>query len=63
MKLPSTHNGSTGRRHRSYIASPWEKSITSSSVPCMTNTGAETLLIFSILKIFVSLIINITYVA
>ena len=36
---PSTHSGSTARGQRSYMARPWEKSITSSSVPCMTRTG------------------------
>lgn len=39
--LTSTQRGSTARGHFSYIASPCEKSITSSSVPCITRTGEE----------------------
>lgn len=46
---PSTQRGSTARGHRSYIARPWEKSITSSSVPWITNTGEVTLDILSML--------------
>lgn len=47
---PSTHSGSTGRWQRSYRASPWEKSITSSSVPWITSTGEVTLEILSMLR-------------
>lgn len=47
---PSTQSGSTGRWQRSYKASPWEKSITSSSVPWITSTGEVTLEILSMLK-------------
>lgn len=46
---PSTQRGSTARGHRSYMARPWEKSITSSSVPWMTSTGEVTLEILSML--------------
>lgn len=46
---PSTQSGSTARGHRSYIARPWEKSITSSSVPWITSTGEVTLDILSML--------------
>ena len=46
---PSTQRGSTARGHRSYMARPWEKSITSSSVPWITNTGEVTLDILSML--------------
>ncbi len=48
---PSTHNGSTVRGHRSWMARPWEKSITSSSVPWITRTGELILGTLSILKI------------
>lgn len=36
---PSTHSGSTAFEHFSWMLSPCEKSITSSSVPWITNTG------------------------
>ncbi|KAG7258844.1 hypothetical protein CRUP_022944 [Coryphaenoides rupestris] len=36
---PSTHRGSTALGQRSNSARPWEKSITSSSVPWMISTG------------------------
>lgn len=38
----STHKGSTALGHLSWIARPWEKSITSSSVPWITSTGDVT---------------------
>ncbi len=47
---PSTHSGSTALGQRSYRARPWEKSITSSSVPWMINTGDVILDTFSMLK-------------
>jgi len=46
---PSTHSGSTARGQRSYMARPWEKSMTSSSVPWITSTGDATLDILSML--------------
>ncbi|KAF3834920.1 hypothetical protein F7725_027478 [Dissostichus mawsoni] len=36
---PSTHRGSTALGQRSNKARPWEKSMTSSSVPWMMSTG------------------------
>ena len=38
----STHKGSTAFGHLSWMARPWEKSITSSSVPWITSTGDVT---------------------
>ena len=48
--LTSTQRGSTALGHFSYIASPCEKSITSSSVPCITRTGDEIFGTLSMLK-------------
>lgn len=45
---PSTHRGSTGLWQRSNNARPWEKSMTSSSVPWIINTGEVILEILSI---------------
>jgi len=47
---PSTHKGSTVMGVRSYISSPWEKSITSSSVPCITITREVIFSTFSMLQ-------------
>lgn len=47
---PSTHRGSTARGQRSYMARPWEKSMTSSSVPWITSTGDATLDTLSMLE-------------
>lgn len=48
-RITSTHKGSTALGHLSWMAMPWEKSITSSSVPWMTRTGDVTLETLSIL--------------
>lgn len=47
---PSTQRGSTALGQRSNKARPWEKSITSSSVPWMMSTGEVILDTFSMLK-------------
>lgn len=47
---PSTHSGSTALGQRSKRARPWEKSITSSSVPWMISTGDGILDTFSMLE-------------
>lgn len=47
---PSTQRGSTALGQRSNRARPWEKSITSSSVPWMMSTGDVILDTFSMLK-------------
>jgi len=56
--VTSTHKGSTAFWHLSWIAIPWEKSITSSSVPWMTSTGDVTLDTLSILGIEIKIINN-----
>lgn len=47
---PSTQRGSTALGQRSNRARPWEKSITSSSVPWIMSTGDVILDTFSMLK-------------
>lgn len=47
---PSTQRGSTALGQRSNRVRPWEKSITSSSVPWMMSTGDVILETFSMLK-------------
>lgn len=47
---PSTQRGSTALGQRSNRARPWEKSITSSSVPWMMSTGDGILDTFSMLE-------------
>ena len=46
----STHKGSTAFGHLSWMARPWEKSITSSSVPWITSTGDVTFETLSMLS-------------
>lgn len=49
-KLTSTHKGSTAFEHFSWMLRPCEKSITSSSVPWITNTGEVIFDTLSMLK-------------